>query len=55
MVVRDGAPPMPYSFYGGYGYAAPADYRPWVWYGGSWIYRPYPYHRYWYHSHYYRR
>lgn len=52
MVVRADAPPMPYSFYGGYVYAAPADYRPWIWYGGRWVYRPYPYHRYWYRSHY---
>ena len=29
-------------------YAAPAWYDPWVWYGGHWIYRPYPYHRFWY-------
>jgi hypothetical protein len=27
-------------------YAAPADYNPWLWYGGRWVYRPYPYHRY---------
>lgn len=51
-VMRAGAPP----FYAGpaYGpviYAAPDWYNPWVWYGGHWIYRPYPYHRYWVRSH----
>ena len=34
-------------------YDAPTWYNPWIWYGGSWIYRPYPYHRYW-GEHYYR-
>jgi hypothetical protein len=29
-------------------YAAPGWYRPWVWAGGRWAYRPYPYHRYYY-------
>ena len=28
-------------------YDAPTWYNPWIWYGGAWIYRPYPYHRYW--------
>jgi hypothetical protein len=28
-------------------YAAPGWYNPWIWYDGRWIYRPYPYHRYW--------
>ncbi len=51
MVVRDDAPPLPYSFNGGYAYAAPADYRPWIWVDSRWVYRPYPYHRYWYRSH----
>lgn len=49
--LRPGAP----AFYPGpiYGtpYAAPAGYDPWIWYGGHWIYRPYPYHRYWYRTH----
>jgi hypothetical protein len=48
--LRPGAP----AFYAGpvYGdefYAAPGWYDPWIWYGGHWLYRPYPYHRYWYH------
>ena len=48
-MVRDGAPPLPvFVFAGGYGYIAPPGYRPWVWVGGRWAYRPYPYHRYWY-------
>ena len=47
--VRAGAPAFVGPvFVGGYGYAAPPGYRPWVWYGGRWVYRPYPYHRYWY-------
>lgn len=50
-VVRGGAP----AFYGSYGptyaYAAPGWYRPWVFYGGTWVYRPYPYHV-WYYRHY---
>jgi len=52
MVVRDDAPPF-YGpvFYGGYGYYAPPGYRPWIWYGGRWVYRPYPYFRYYYHEH----
>jgi hypothetical protein len=32
-------------------YVAPGWYDPWIWYGGHWIYRPYPYHRYWFHIH----
>jgi len=46
--VRSGAPPF-YApgFGGGYVYAAPPGYRPWIWAGGRWSYRPYPYHRYW--------
>ena len=49
-VVREGAPPFDpgFVFVGGYGYVAPPGYRPWVWTGGRWVYRPYPYHRYWY-------
>lgn len=40
-------------YYGGgpFLYAAPAWYNPWIWYGGSWLYRPYPYHA-WYARHY---
>jgi hypothetical protein len=56
-VLRSGAP----AFYygpppGGVAvvYDAPTWYNPWVFYGGSWVYRPYPYHRYW-HEHYPRR
>jgi hypothetical protein len=44
-VVRSGAPPFappPVVVY-----AAPAWYNPWIWYDGRWLYRPYPYHRYW--------
>ena len=37
-----------------YVYDAPTWYNPWVFYGGAWVYRPYPYHRYW-HDHYPRR
>lgn len=48
-VLRGGAPGF---YYGGpYVYAAPAWYNPWIWYGGSWLYRPYPYHV-WYAHHY---
>jgi hypothetical protein len=32
----------------GYYYAAPQWYRPWVFVGGAWAYRPYPYHDYYY-------
>ncbi|HVY33079.1 MAG TPA: glycine zipper 2TM domain-containing protein [Caulobacteraceae bacterium] len=48
--VRVGAPvfvPPPYVVY-----AAPVEYNPWFWYGDRWVYRPYPYHRYyWRHHH----
>lgn len=48
-MVRPGAPPFAAPvFTGGYYYAAPPGYRPWIWTGGRWAYRPYPYHRYWY-------
>ena len=49
-VVRGGAPAFAY---GGpnYYYAAPGWYHPWVFYGGVWTYRPYPYHA-WYYRHY---
>jgi hypothetical protein len=52
-VTRSGAPPFAYGGYGGepYVYAAPDWYRPWVYYGGAWVYRPYPYHV-WYYGHY---
>jgi hypothetical protein len=62
-VTRAGAPPFAYG--GGYAvdgayaaqpayaYAAPGWYQPWVYYGGAWTYRPYPYHV-WYYRHYYR-
>lgn len=52
-VVRRGAPGFAYGGYGGqpYVYAAPGWYRPWVYYGGAWVYRPYPYHV-WYYGHY---
>jgi hypothetical protein len=46
--VRPGAPvfaPPAYVVYD-----APPDYNPWIWYGGRWVYRPYPY-RHW-HDHY---
>ena len=53
-VVRDGAPGFDYAGYGGpYLYAAPGWYRPWIWYGDRWVFRPYPYHGYYY-NHYYR-
>jgi hypothetical protein len=46
-VVRGDAPAF---YYGGgpYLYAAPVWYHPWVQYGGRWVYRPYPYHAYYY-------
>jgi hypothetical protein len=51
-VVVAGAPPFnPGPVYGGAVYAAPGWYDPWIWYGGHWIYRPYPYHRYWHDHH----
>jgi len=45
--VRSGAAAFQpgFVFYGGYGYDAPPGYRPWIWTGGRWAYRPYPYHR----------
>jgi hypothetical protein len=49
-VVRGGAPAFGYAPQGYY-YAAPGWYRPWVFYGGVWTYRPYPYHV-WYYRHY---
>jgi hypothetical protein len=51
-VVRNGAPAFSYGGYGQpYLYAAPGWYQPWVFYGGVWTYRPYPYHT-WYYGHY---
>lgn len=48
-VVRSGAPPFsPPRFRSGFVYVAPPDYRPWIWADERWVYRPYPYHRYWY-------
>lgn len=53
-VVRGGAPTFVYGGYGTpYYYAAPDWYRPWYFYDGRWLYRPYPYHG-WYYRHYYR-
>jgi uncharacterized protein YcfJ len=50
--LRDGAEPF-YAgpVYGDVVYEAPGWYDPWLWYGGHWIYRPYPYHRFWYEHH----
>ena len=28
----------------GYNYATPGWYRPWMFVGSAWVYRPYPYH-----------
>ena len=49
-VMRAGAPAFYYGPPPGetvYVYDAPGWYNPWLWYDGRWIYRPYPYHRYW--------
>lgn len=55
--VRGGAPAFRYDGYGGgyggsddvgYAYAAPGWYRPWIFVGGRWNYRPYPYHSFYY-------
>ena len=49
-VLRSGAPTFVYGPPpGGVAvvYDAPTWYNPWIWYNGAWIYRPYPYHRYW--------
>jgi len=48
-VVRAGSPAYPYT-YPGYAYAAPGWYQPWVFIGGAWIFRPYPYHSWYYHT-----
>lgn len=48
-VVRRGAPEFYYpADYGPYYYYAPSWYRPWIYVGGRWSYRPYPYHDYYY-------
>lgn len=44
-VVRGGAANFAYAGGPGFAYAAPAWYRPWVFVGSRWVYRPYPYHR----------
>jgi hypothetical protein len=49
-VLRSGAPAFYYGAPPGAAvvvYDAPTWYNPWIWYNGAWIYRPYPYHRYW--------
>jgi hypothetical protein len=48
-VLRGGAPAFAYAPPGAavVVYDAPTWYNPWIWYNGAWIYRPYPYHRYW--------
>ena len=49
-VLRPGAPTFAYGPPPGgvtVVYDAPTWYNPWIWYNGAWIYRPYPYHRYW--------
>jgi hypothetical protein len=51
-VVRDGGDEFYYAG-GPYFYAAPDWYDPWVWGDDRWIYRPYPYHQ-WYYQHYWR-
>jgi hypothetical protein len=47
-VVRASAPPFRFVYPGPeWVYVAPPDYRPWIWVEDHWIYRPYPYHRFW--------
>ena len=46
-VVRGGAPDWGYQPEGYY-YAAPSWYRPWVFIDNGWVYRPYPYHSFYY-------
>jgi hypothetical protein len=51
-VMRGGAPTFAYDGYNtGYTYAAPGWYRPWIYVGGRWSYRPYPYHNWYYRNH----
>ncbi|HLI66480.1 MAG TPA: hypothetical protein VKU90_08960 [Caulobacteraceae bacterium] len=50
--LREGAPAFyPGPVYGPIVYEAPDGYDPWFWDDGHWIYRPYPYHRFWYEQH----
>lgn len=51
-VTRGGSPA--YYYPGSYNYGAPGWYNPWVYYGDAWVFRPYPYHS-WYYGHYGRR
>jgi hypothetical protein len=48
-VVRRGAPAYVYA-QPDYYYAAPGWYRPWVFVDGFWVYRPYPYHVWYWHT-----
>lgn len=48
-VVRARAPAYAYTA-PTYVYAAPGWYQPWVFIGGAWIYRPYPYHDWYWHT-----
>jgi len=48
-VVRRDAPPYAYPT-PGYYYAAPGWYAPWVFVDGYWVFRPYPYHDYYWHT-----
>jgi hypothetical protein len=55
-VLRSGAPVFAYAPPPGATvvvYDAPASYNPWFFYNGAWVYRPYPYHR--YYGEHYRR
>ncbi|HEY3798241.1 MAG TPA: hypothetical protein VGL58_07795 [Caulobacteraceae bacterium] len=49
-VVRGDAPSFYYN--SPYSYAAPGWYQPWVFIGGRWAFRPYPYHTWYYHRYY---
>lgn len=49
-VVREGGYAYTYAPPAGYYYAAPGWYQPWVFVGGSWVYRPYPYHDWYWHT-----
>lgn len=46
-VMRGGAPVYAYA-QSDYYYAAPSWYRPWVYVDNYWVYRPYPYHGWYY-------
>lgn len=55
-VVRNDAPTFYYEGSGTpYYYAAPGWYQPWIFVGGRWNYRPYPYHGYYYSTRFYGR